>query len=501
MEERIIALDVSSSNIKIALLSSKLELVSSLSRPVKVYSEDIDGFARRFDMEEIWLQIQSGLEELIRKNDPEKISIIGISSCAQRIAAVFVDDMGREIYGGPNSDVRGIDSAYLIDDAFTEKDLFEITGHSPTLIFPLARLLWFKEEEENTFEKIHKVLSLDDWLIYKLSGIFCTDLSSAAETQFIDIKKGAWSSEIINTFDLDPDLFPDIIPSGSVIGELKINLVNKLELKQNKIPIIKTGGDTQATLLGMGVIEEGDIGISLGTTAPVHLVVDRPIIDSDYNFWTTFHTISGKYLIEGNPGYTGTVYDFFKQSFLTDDQNEANSLMEIFLKETQPGSFCTYAFLGPEHMNIKNQASIKRGVFVFQPPTLISDETPNIKHFARSVVENIAFGIYENHLKIRNFTEKETNTHCAGGMAKSDEFLKLLANVLNTRIKSPVIKDSAYLGMGMNVLKALNYDQDIKRIFDNNIKFEIIPVEEPLAKQYREIFIDWKNLKNKVDKL
>ena len=181
MDEYIIALDVSSTNIKVALLSGDLKPVLNISRPVKVYNEDVDGFARSFDMGEIWLQIQVAINQIIQKRKTEKINIIGISTCAQRIAAVFVDKKGEAIYGGPNSDIRGIDSAYLVDDEFSEKELFEITGHSPTLIFPLARLLWFKEEEEELYNKIHKVLTLDDWLVYKLSGEFCTDLSSASE--------------------------------------------------------------------------------------------------------------------------------------------------------------------------------------------------------------------------------------------------------------------------------------------------------------------------------
>ena len=68
--------------------------------------------------------------------------------------------------------------------------------------------------------------------------------------------------------------------------------------------------------------------------------------------------------------------------------------MDKYLKMSPPGALSTYAYLGPENMNIKNQTSIKRGVFAFQPPMMISEDLPTIEDFARSVLENIAFGVF-----------------------------------------------------------------------------------------------------------
>ena len=72
------------------------------------------------------------------------------------MASVFLDKKGQVIYGGPNIDIRGIDSAYLIENEFIERDLFDITGHCPSFLFCLARLLWFREEEEEIYNKISK---------------------------------------------------------------------------------------------------------------------------------------------------------------------------------------------------------------------------------------------------------------------------------------------------------------------------------------------------------
>jgi sugar (pentulose or hexulose) kinase len=498
-ENLIITIDISSNSVKVGLVSEQLKIKVSNIQELKIYNEDLNGFAKRFDMEDLWKKVIKGMDFVLSKFKYK--NIIGLSTCTQRIASVFLDNKGNSVYGGPNIDIRGIDSAYLIDDAFSASDLFEITGHNPSLLFCLARLLWFKEEAEDDYAKIKKVLTLDDWLVYKLTGNFCSDLSSAAESQLLDIKKGEWSSEIIDTFNFDPDFFPEIVDSGTIVGELKENLNKKFDLEDKSIPFVKSGGDTQATLLGMGVIDEGDIGISLGTTAPLHLVVNKPIIDPNCNYWTSCHSIKGKWLIESHAGNTGASYNWFKEAFLSSFTKEPDSLIEDFLKRTTPGALSTYTYLGPEKMNIKNTTFVKRGAFIFQPPIMVSENVPKIEDFARSVLENIAFGIFENHQVLRNQTNLSTKTYVAGGMAKSNEFCKLLANILNSQISVACIRDSAFIGAAMNTLVGLKYYSNYKSIVNNLLAFEDVKADPGVSDKFKTIYIEWKNLKSKIDSL
>jgi len=501
-ENYILAIDISSKKIKIGLVSENLQLDSFLSLELKIIDEDIDGFAKSFAMDDVWNKLKRGIYDLLqKKNKSNNFNILGISSCAQRMAVVFLDKQGEAIYGGPNTDVRGIDSAYLIEDEFSEEELFKITGHSPSILFCLARLLWFQEEEVDLYNKIDKVLMLDDWVVNKLTGEFCTDLTSAGESQLLDITRGEWSLEIIETFNLNPDLFPEFIDSGTIVGELKPELVAYFNLKQKSIPVIKSGGDTQATLLGMGVIENGNVGISLGTTAPVHIVVDKPILDEKCNFWTTFHTIKGKWLIEGHSGNTGVVYDWLKEYILFSEKGDKDELIEGFLKEIKPGSNSTYAFLGPELMNFKDQTTLKRAIFIFPQPTSIVETTSNMKNLIRSVIENICFGINENFIKLKKYSPFEIKAFCAGGMAKSREFNKILANVLNQKLFIPQFKDSAFIGCAMNTLKGLNLYQNHKKIIDDLLEFEQFQIDTNISNEYKNIFKEWKNLKKQVSTL
>jgi autoinducer 2 (AI-2) kinase len=501
MSDRILTIDISSTFIKVALLSAELEIERIVNQSIDVLDEDIDGFAKIFDMEQLWNTICLAIKKIISPSTNKDLNIIGISTCAQRIASVFIDRMGKEIYGGPNTDIRGIDSAYIIEDKFSEKELFNITGHTPSLLFTLARILWFREEAEQQFEKIKKILMLDDWLVYRLSGEIVSDPSSAAESQLLDIKKRNWSNEIIGAFKLDPDLFPPIVESGTVIGHLKLDLMKKFNIHQKPIPIIKTGGDTQASLLGMGAIKEADIGISLGTTAPIQLITKKPIFDPKCNYWASCHSIKGTWLVEAHAGNTGVSYNWFKDTFIDNSTSNKDLIIDNYLSQTQPGAFSTLAYLGPEKMNIKNQTFIKRGIFVFPPPQLISTELPKINNFARSVIENIAFGIYENVKALKQFISLKPKLFCGGGMAKSQEVRKVLANVLDNLILTPSIKETSFIGTAMNILKGLDLYPDFKSIINDLLKYEAIDKEDHLVKSYKNIYNEWKSIKNKIDDL
>ncbi len=497
--DKILSVDISSKKVKVGIISNKLEIEAFSIQNYDIIDEDVDGFAKRFNMDDIWNKIKLGIKKVIKENKPE--NIIGISSCGQRMATVFLDKHGNELYGGPNTDMRGIDSAYLIEEEFSDEDLFKITAHSPFLMFTLARLLWFKEEKEHQYEDISKILMLDDWIVYKLTGEVYCDYTSLGESLLFDINKKIWSQEIIEAFDINPDILPEIVQSGTIVGDLKLNLIKEIDINQQELPVLKGCGDTQANLLGMGAIEDGNIGISLGTTAPIHLIVNKPIIDPNQNFWTNCHVIKDKWLIEANTGGTGRVYDWFKSAFISESKRDANEIMNDYLSSNEPGAGSTYAFLGPELMAIKNQTSIKRGVFIFPPPSMIGEELPRLGNFARSAIEGICFGILENFQALHPFAQSEIKTFCAGGMAKSYEFCKILVNILNQEINVPQYKDSAFLGCAINALIGLNLYQDYRSVVEDLLKFEKFSVEPRISNEYKRIFRSWKNLKNYISKM
>lgn len=499
--ESILCIDLSSQKIKTAILNEKCEIQATTEQRYFYKNDDSEGFAKSYDAKNIWSELSSAIKEVMKKSKIDPQNIIGITSCAQRLACVFLSKDNEEIYAGPNCDARGVDSQYLIDDEFEdEEEIFKITGHNILPMVPLARLLWFQEEEEDLYQQIGKMLSLDDWIVYKLTNNFCADPSSASDSLMFDITKLKWSDKIIDVLDINREILPEIIQVSDIAGELTSQVANNLGLIKGT-PIIKTGADTQASLIGASCVNDGNIGIVMGTTAPLYMVLDSPQIDPDLNVWTTCHAIKNKWLYESNTGFTGQIYDWYKTSFLDGLSDDVNSLAAEYLKETEPGANSTLAFLGPEKMNFKEEVNIKPGVFVLPTPGSISEILSDRKNFMRAILENIGFGILENLMQILDLKSNDNRVYCCGGMANLISFNEILSNILNRDLFIPNIKESSFIGETINVLVGLQHYSEIKDAANDLIKVTKIEPTDDIVKKYKAIFQRWSRVKEHIDKL
>lgn len=500
-DELIFAIDISSLLVKVAVITAKGKPIASAQQPYATISDDDAGFAKSFDTKEIWTKVTQCSRDVLQKIKNTKAKIIAVVSCAQRIACVFLNGEGNAIYSGPNKDARGVDCTSYIEEVFPEdKELFKITGRGPSLVFALARLLWFREEAAEKFADIKKVLMLDDWIAYKLSGRYCTDPTTASDSQLFDIAKREWSQQIIEGYNFDAELFPEIVNSGSVIGELTAEAAKQLGLPP-RIPIVKGGGDSQITILGTGCIEPKEIGVSLGSTATANLVVEEPTIDPEQNFWTNCYVLPGSWFIEANAGFTGGVYNWFKLNFLQGLSGDLDALTAKFLQETPPGANATFAFLGPERMSFKDQTQIKRSAFIFPEQGSISTIETNRAGFTKALFENIGFGILENYQALQTFSPETLNLYCGGGMTKSIPFMQMLANVLEKDIRVPVVKDSSVVGAAISALVGLKDYATHQKAIADIVKHDIYSPSKDVVETYKSVYRQWKEYKATIAKL
>jgi sugar (pentulose or hexulose) kinase len=500
----IIAIDISSTNVKVGLVSTTGLILEKSS--IGYVALNDGEFGKRFDFDDMWSKIHLGLKKVTEFAKSHNHEIIAISSDAQRIAIVFLDENNEPVYGGPNKDTRGVDSQWVIDSEYEgeegERQLFNITAHCPPLVFGLARLIWFREEDSDSYDRIKKICLLDDWIQLRLSNVLVSEPSIASDSQFFDVGQRTWSNEIIEKFGLDPDLFPKLVEAATIVGNLSSNLAEELGLK-GKIPVIRSGPDTQITLLGMGCIKEGQMGVPLGTSAPLMLLTNKCIIDPKLNMWTDCYPIPNKWVIEGNSGMTGMVYDWFKNNVLMAISANTDELVEKYISETKPGANLSFAFLGPELMNFKNQTDIKPSVFVFPSQSTISDYVTDRKTLTRAVLENIGFGIYENYIAIKELApnNKISEVFCGGGMANSEGFIKIIADTIGQDINVPAVKDSAYIGQLIICTVALGLYKNHEEAVKGLIKQKTIKFDPKNHAEYLKFYQQWKNYKEKLGKL
>jgi len=180
--------------------------------------------------------------------------------------SVLLDSNGKVLY-----------PAILWNDGRSYKECNELTKLCPEFEelgknklmpgFTAPKLFWIKKNEKYIFSKIDKVLLPKDYIRYKLTNEYSTDISDASGTLWLDIKKRKWSETLLNSCGLNlknvPFLQESYDCSGYLLSKFKIILGIKV---CRKVKVIAGASDNAAGALSVGIYNEGDIMISLGTS-------------------------------------------------------------------------------------------------------------------------------------------------------------------------------------------------------------------------------------------
>jgi autoinducer 2 (AI-2) kinase len=454
--------------------------------------EDLDPYGCEFDPELFWNMLLQSAKEAIKSSQISPRDIKAVTSTSQRHGCVFLDAHGKELYAGPNRDARGleVDTEEYMDN----EEIFEITGHGLPFLFSLARLLWFRENEEEIFNDIKHLLTIDGWVNYRLSGNYVIDDTAAAETLLFNIHKRNWSEKILSTFEIPHEILPDRYEFGQVIGSIDVEVAKQLNIR-SQVPIIMSAADTQASLIGCGSIKTNTLGIVAGSTMPIQMIVDKSIIDPNQNLWTGAF-VNDLWVIESNAGSSGDIHKWFIESILSplNVRNPYDKFEQLVLSQP-PGSGGVSANLGPQIFSTQSMHSMpSSGGFSFIPLPYSFDTVIDISSFARALIENLAFAVRANIDQIRFLVEHSIDEiFLVGGVSRSKSFCQIIANVLNSEIKVYSPEGASIAGSFAGMIgtgKYNNLEQAVKVITNYTTFFP----QQDQFDTYEELYPEWKEL-------
>ena len=204
-----------------------------------------------------------GLKELLAEQD--KSLVKGISFGGQMHGLVALDREDNVIRPAILwNDGRTEEETRYLNEAVGKDKLSAWTGNIAFAGFTAPKLLWLKKHEPENFARIAKIMLPKDYLAYKLSGAFSTELSDASGMLLLDVKNRRWSPEMCEICGISEQMLPKPHESYEVVGTLKAEIAEQLGLKDVKV--IAGAGDNAAAAVGTGVVGEGGCNISLGTS-------------------------------------------------------------------------------------------------------------------------------------------------------------------------------------------------------------------------------------------
>jgi sugar (pentulose or hexulose) kinase/phosphoglycerate dehydrogenase-like enzyme/ribulose-5-phosphate 4-epimerase/fuculose-1-phosphate aldolase len=368
--------------------------------------------------------------------------VLGIAATSMRHSTIVLDAGGNPLLAAANRDSRAVGEAFQFA-AECGDAVYLRTGHWPSAICSAARLQWLATNNPAAWKQAVAVISLSDWLTYRLCGTLASEPSQAAETLLLDVAKRDWAADLAEWLKVPFQILPPLRASGERIGSLTAEAASALGL-QAGTPVGIGGGDTQCGALGAGAIAVGDAGAIVGTTAPLQVVVDSPLIDSDCRLWTCPHVIPTRWVLESNAGPMGENLDWLAHVIFPDStQPAARLLAEAGLSE--PGARGIISTLGTSVMNAR-EMQLPTGSLTLSHLTAAHDPESR-RHLLRAIIEGMAYALRANLDQIQHVGQLQpTAMNLAGGVSRSATFASVLTDVLAMPVRVGPTGEATALG-------------------------------------------------------
>jgi autoinducer 2 (AI-2) kinase len=456
------------------------------------YEPDAGDMACHFDPDLFWSVLSSTVRDVLAKAGADGRQVIGVTSTSQREGCVLLDGRGSELYAGPNRDNRA--EAEGLELGRTHGDqIYARTGHYPTGMFAAARLKWFQRHRHELYERTAKLLMINDWVLYRLSGVPVSEPTNAAETCLFDLDKGAWCDDLIEELGLRRELFAEVVPSGSRIGVVSDVAARATGLVSGT-PVVVGGADTQCGVLGSGAIDPGDLAVVAGTTSPLQVVLSDLTLDPRCRMWSGCFVIPDRFVLESNAGAAGTIYRWCLDTFFGPemarrdaDGDSMFALINASAESTLPGASGARSFVGVGVMNARAQtpppATLELGSLVWHGDTKAA--------VARAILESLAFAARANADQISELAPIARVTAC-GGLTQSPLYVALLAALLERTISVPRWREGSGVGAaicaGIGAGLFTSFEEGQRELVSVDLEVEPDPA---LVSAYRDLYPVW----------
>lgn len=474
-----IGIDLGTSAVKMLLMRDDGKIVNSVTKSYPI-SFPYTGWSEQNP--EDWLrETKRGLIELMAEYPKEEL--VGISFGGQMHGLVVLDENDRVIRPAILwNDGRSSEETEFLNTSVGRNVLSERTANIAFAGFTLPKILWMKKHEPDLFSKIRRIMLPKDYLIYMLSGEFCTDFSDASGTLLLDVKNRSWSKEMLELCNLNINQLPKLCESYEQVGTLRKEVAEELDFKPT-VKIIAGAGDNAAAAIGTGTIGEGRCNISLGTSGTIFISSTHFKVDS-FNSLHSFAHADGNF-----------------------------HLMGCMLSAASANQWWCKNILGTTHYD-EEQANIQKlgENNVYFLPYLMGERSPHNNPFARAmfvgmsldtnredmvqaVLEGVAFGLRDSFEIARELGIKVNRTKICGGGAKSLLWCKIIANVMNVTVEIPEQDEGPALGAAILAAVGSGFYQDLESAVSRIVRVkDSIEPEEILVKKYEQAYWNFRKL-------
>ncbi|MBM3706359.1 MAG: xylulokinase, partial [Actinobacteria bacterium] len=273
-----------------------------------------------------WNAAIKTISDVIKKSkiSAQDIKVIGLSGQMHGLVALDSDDNVIRPAFLWNDQRTLKQCAEIINKAGGEKQLLKYTNNSMLPGYTGGKILWLKQEEPQNYKKAVKLLNPKDYIRLKLTGVKATEVSDASGTGLFDVKNRRWSNEILDILDIPQYLLPQCYESPEITGYVTKEASSLTSLLKGTA-VAGGGGDAVIQTTGTGIINEGILGLTVGTAGIVSMGLESFKFNSTGKLQIFCNNAPNKWHIMGVTLAAGGSLQWFKNTFCRYEAAQASS--------------------------------------------------------------------------------------------------------------------------------------------------------------------------------
>ncbi len=456
----LLGVDIGTSGTKTVLFD---ELGNAIADDLQEYPlyQPQNGWAEQ-EPDDWWKATYSSIKNVMDKSGVSSGEVKGVGLSGQMHGLVLLDRENRVLRRSIIwCDQRSGEECEQITGLVGAKRLVEITANPALTGFTASKAMWVKNHEPEIFDKVCRILLPKDYVRYRLTGEFATEVSDASGMQFLDVPNRCWSDEVLGKLGLGRSMLGKVYESQEITGTIHREAADLTGLRAGT-PVVGGGGDQAAGAVGNGIVKPGVISSTIGTSGVVFAHSDKVSIDPLGRVHTFCHAVPNTWHIMGVTQGAGLSLQWFRNNFCKEEISTA-ALMEV----------------DPYYLMDKAAEKVEAGSNgLLYLPYLMGERTPHLdpdcrgvifglsaKHTKREVVRAILEGVVYSLKDCLNIIMElgvdVNEVRASGGGGKSPLWRQMQADILNTEIctinarEGPAFGVAILAGVGSGVYRSV----------------------------------------------
>ena len=310
--------------------------------------------------------------------------------------------------------------------------LLQYTGNQMLPGFTAPKALWMRKHEPEAYARIQHILLPKDYVRFRLGHELVMDVSDASGTSVFDCGKRTWSKDLLDALELPHSWWPDAAESCVVVDHLNKDVAAKLGLPEST-PLIAGAGDQAASAVGTGIINEGIVSATLGTSGVVFAASKTWRTAPNGSLHAFCHAVPDTWHLMGVMLSAAGSYDWFVRTIVPDLAAQAESqgehpfaALDKRAAATEPGAEGLFFLPYLSGERTPHADPNARGCFIGLTAR------HNRDHMTRAVLEGVTFGMRDCLDLVRASGVNPNVVRLSGGGAKGQFWRQMCADIFGS---------------------------------------------------------------------